>query len=77
MGGVGAQAATDVPLGGATMSSKKSETVRVVVRCRPLSKKEVEDSRVKIVDMNCKSGEVAPMPAASAGLRQVLGLIYA
>jgi hypothetical protein len=43
------------------MSTKKSpETVRVVVRCRPMSRKEVEDSRVKIVQINDKSGEVSP-----------------
>mmetsp|Transcript_10295 Transcript_10295/g.22959 ORF Transcript_10295/g.22959 Transcript_10295/m.22959 type:complete len:863 (+) Transcript_10295:48-2636(+) len=42
------------------MATKKSpETVRVVVRCRPMSRKEVEDSRVKIVQINDKSGEVA------------------
>ncbi|KAJ1491987.1 P-loop containing nucleoside triphosphate hydrolase protein, partial [Baffinella frigidus] len=41
------------------MATKKSpETVRVVVRCRPMSRKEVEDSRVKIVQINDKSGEV-------------------
>lgn len=43
------------------MATKKSpETVRVVVRCRPMSRKEVEDSRVKIVQINDKSGEVSP-----------------
>ena len=37
---------------------KKSEWVRVVVRCRPLSKKEVNEGREKVVSMDKDNGEV-------------------
>ena len=40
------------------MSKKDPECVKVVVRCRPLSRKEVEDQRKTIVEMNNKTGEV-------------------
>jgi kinesin family protein 3/17 len=40
------------------MSKKDPECVKVVVRCRPLSRKEVEDQRQTIVEMNIKTGEV-------------------
>ena len=38
--------------------SKKEETVRVVVRCRPLNSKERGDGREKIVQMDSKRGTV-------------------
>lgn len=38
--------------------SSKDECVRVVVRCRPLNKKEIEDGRSRIVDMDLKAGQV-------------------
>ena len=38
--------------------SKKSETVRVVIRCRPLSKKEVNEGRQKVVSMDKENGEI-------------------
>jgi kinesin family protein 3/17 len=37
---------------------KKSETVRVVIRCRPLSKKEVNEGREKVVNMDKMNGEI-------------------
>lgn len=37
---------------------KKSETVRVVIRCRPLSKKEVAEGREKVVNMDYENGEI-------------------
>jgi hypothetical protein len=37
---------------------KKSETVRVVIRCRPLSKKEINEGREKVVKMEKSSGEI-------------------
>ncbi len=44
-----------------------SETVKVVVRCRPLNSKEKADGRNTIVDMDPKTGQVALRnPAAEA-----------
>lgn len=41
------------------MQAKKDpECVKVVVRCRPMSKKETEDGRKRIVEMDGKTGEV-------------------
>ncbi|CAI2386785.1 unnamed protein product [Moneuplotes crassus] len=37
---------------------KKSESVRVVIRCRPLSKKEVAEGREKVVNMDYANGEI-------------------
>lgn len=37
----------------------ESECVRVVVRCRPLNSKEIEDGRQRIVDMDLKLGQVS------------------
>ena len=37
---------------------KKSETVRVVIRCRPLNKKEVNEGRAKVVNMDRDNGEI-------------------
>ncbi|TRY56214.1 hypothetical protein DNTS_028539 [Danionella cerebrum] len=37
---------------------KKSETVKVVVRCRPLSKKEEEKNQERIVDVDARLGQV-------------------
>lgn len=38
--------------------NKNSEAVRVVIRCRPLSKKEIENGRQAIVKMDTKKGEI-------------------
>jgi len=38
--------------------NKHSESVRVVIRCRPLSKKEIENGRQAIVKMDTKKGEI-------------------
>ena len=35
-----------------------SESIKVVVRCRPLNSREKEDGRLKIVDMDRKTGQV-------------------
>ena len=40
------------------MASKDPETVKVVVRCRPMNKKEIEDQRTRIVDMDLKTNQV-------------------
>jgi hypothetical protein len=37
---------------------KKSECVRVVIRCRPLSQKELNEGREKVVVMDKENGEV-------------------
>ena len=37
---------------------KKSESVRVVIRCRPLSKKEIAEGREKVVEMDHENGEI-------------------
>ena len=39
-------------------SSKNSECVKVVVRCRPLSSKETAAKRQKVVDMDLKMGQI-------------------
>jgi len=41
-----------------TTKSKKSESVKVVVRCRPLNKKEISENYESIVKMNVKMGQV-------------------
>ncbi|XP_062508897.1 kinesin-II 95 kDa subunit-like isoform X2 [Corticium candelabrum] len=38
------------------MASKKSESVKVVVRCRPLSEKEIHEGNERIVDMDVPRG---------------------
>ena len=38
--------------------SNKTECIRVVIRCRPLSEKEMKDNREVVVKMNHQSGEV-------------------
>lgn len=38
--------------------SKKGESVKVVIRCRPLSEKEIADNRQKIVEVDEKKGEL-------------------
>jgi hypothetical protein len=40
------------------MKKNDPECVKVAVRCRPMSRKEVEDSRQRIVEMDLKTGEV-------------------
>ena len=40
------------------LANKKSETVRVVVRCRPMSSKEKQDGREKVVEVNRKSCQI-------------------
>ena len=58
------------------MSKKNDpECVKVVVRCRPMSKKEVEDSRQRIVDMDSKTGEVMKHIAATLLFRRVGKLV--
>lgn len=37
---------------------KDAETVKVVVRCRPLNKKETTDGRAVIVDIDTKTGSI-------------------
>ena len=41
-----------------TTKSKKSESVKVVVRCRPLNEKEISENYESIVKMNVKMGQV-------------------
>ena len=41
-----------------TAVRKDPECVKVVVRCRPMSRKEVEDNRQRIVEIDKKTGEV-------------------
>ena len=43
---------------------KPDETVKVVVRCRPLNSKEQQDGRSQIVEMDEKRGTIA-LPANS------------
>lgn len=40
------------------MASKKVECVKVAVRCRPLSRDEIEDKRKKIVEVTQSRGEI-------------------
>lgn len=56
----------------ATVNAKKpassSECVKVVVRCRPLSQKEVDEGRQRIVDMDLSAGQISVRNAkAGAG----------
>jgi hypothetical protein len=44
-------------------TKKDPECVKVIVRCRPMSRKETEDGRIRIVEMDSKTGEVLPLPA--------------
>ena len=44
------------------MADSKSETVRVVVRCRPLNRKENEDGRAQIVAMDPSMGSCVVTP---------------
>jgi kinesin family protein 3/17 len=45
--------------------SKKEETVRVCVRCRPLNDKEHTDGRQRIVSMDTKSGQCSVIAPGS------------
>jgi len=38
--------------------TKSSECVKVVVRCRPLNRKEIEENHENVVDMDLKLGQV-------------------
>ena len=38
--------------------SQKTECIRVIIRCRPLSEQEMKDSREVVVKMNKETGEV-------------------
>ena len=38
--------------------SKKTECIRVIIRCRPLSEQEMKDQREIVVQMQYKTGEV-------------------
>jgi len=40
------------------LNKNKSESVRVAVRCRPLSKREKQDGREQIVDIDTKTSEI-------------------
>ena len=40
------------------VEAKNSECVKVVVRCRPLSTKETQNKRKKIVQVDGKSGQI-------------------
>ena len=46
---------------------KPDETVKVVVRCRPLNSKEQQDGRSQIVEMDEKRGTVALNSMSHAG----------
>eukprot|EP01045_Picozoa_sp_COSAG04_P045530 COSAG04_NODE_16007_length_512_cov_2.227603_1_plen_39_part_10 len=35
-------------------AEKDDDCVKVVVRCRPMNRKEIEDGRERVVDMNLK-----------------------
>lgn len=37
---------------------KNAETVKVVIRCRPLSSKEMQAGHEVVVNMNVKTGEI-------------------
>ena len=39
-------------------SSSKSETIKVAIRCRPMSKNEIRDGREQVVRMIAQKGEV-------------------
>lgn len=39
--------------------SSKSECIRVIIRCRPMSKNEMRDSRECVVSINGEKGEIA------------------
>lgn len=43
----------------ASKKSGKSETIRVIIRCRPMSKQEMNDGRECCVKMNIAKGEIA------------------
>ena len=40
------------------MASKDAECVKVVVRCRPMNQKEIEDSRTRVVEMDLRTNQV-------------------
>ena len=42
----------------APKKSGKSECIRVIIRCRPMSKDEMRDGRECVVEMNPVKGEV-------------------
>ena len=46
--------------------SKKEETVRVCVRCRPLNSKEKADGRERIVRMDANRGSCTVQPPGSS-----------
>lgn len=56
-----------------TTKSKKSESVKVVVRCRPLNKKEISENYESIVKMNVKMGQVEIRNPKSQLLKKTLG----
>ena len=49
-----------------TSMSKKEETVRVCVRCRPLNSKEKADGRDRIVNIDTKAGSITLAAAGSS-----------
>ena len=49
------------------MSGKDDDCVKVVVRCRPMNRKEIEDGRERVVDMNLKTNQVQVRNPKQAG----------
>ena len=42
----------------ASTKTGKSECIRVVIRCRPMSNNEIRDGRECVVSMNISKGEI-------------------
>ena len=56
---------SETVLGGTACAMPPSETVRVVVRCRPLNSKERQNGNQKVVEMDTTRGTVVLQPANS------------
>lgn len=55
------------------MSAEKAECVKVVVRCRPLSNKEIQDQRIVTLKINPNRGEIIMInPKQDPGEREKL-----
>ena len=48
-------------------AAKDDDCVKVVVRCRPMNRKEIEDGRERVVDMNLKTNQVQVRNPKQAG----------
>jgi kinesin family protein 3/17 len=48
-------------------ADKDDDCVKVVVRCRPMNRKEIEDGRERVVDMNLKTNQVQVRNPKQAG----------